>query len=305
MTAKEQKKDLAASVRQRLLNAAQETSTPFDEVLLRYAMERFLYRLSRSAYASRFVLKGALLLDTWGAALYRPTRDIDLLGRLHNDPEEIASAVKAICIQPVEPDGLVFDADSVRAVRITEEAVYEGVRVSFKGELARARITMQIDIGFGDAVVPAPAKIMLPARFDLPPVRMQGYTRDSVIAEKFETMMKLGIINSRLKDYYDIWLLSQRFEFDGERVATAIKTTFARRGTEFRLRPTALSEKFVTDPTKVAQWTALRRKARLDDAPASLDAIITRLRRFLGPIIKALVEGKTYSGTWPPGGPWK
>jgi predicted nucleotidyltransferase component of viral defense system len=196
-------KNIAASVRQRLLMMARETSRPFNELLQYFAMERFLYRLSKSRYADNFVLKGALMLTVWEAPLTRPTMDIDLLGRIDNSIETIADLTREICRQEVELDGIDFDAATVEPERIAEDADYEGIRVRFRGSLDTARIVIQLDIGFGDTVIPSPEPVSYPTLLDLPAPHIRGYSRESTIAEKFEAMVKLGILNSRMKDFYD------------------------------------------------------------------------------------------------------
>jgi hypothetical protein len=222
-------KNVAHSVHQRLLNKAKESGRPFNELLQYYAMERFVYRLSKSPQAGDFILKGALMFRVWKAAAFRPTRDIDLLGRLKNDIEGVCGAVRKACNQDVEPDGMTFDAASVEGARITEAAEYEGVRVSFKGNLGNARVYLQVDVGFGDRVTPAAKMVEYPAILDLPPPRLRGYNRESTVAEKFHAMVRHDLLNSRMKDFFDIWLLSRQFDFDGKTLSAAVKGTFTNR----------------------------------------------------------------------------
>ncbi len=208
-------KNIAASVRQRLLNRARSDLRPFNELLQYYAMERFLYRLSKSKYANQFILKGALMLRVWEAPEHRPTMDIDMLGNVSNNQESIRLQIKKILAVDVHLDGLIFDAESVLSQRITEDADYQGVRVRFKGALGTARINVQIDIGFGDIFYPKAKKSELPTMLEYPAPKLLCYSRESAIAEKFEAMVKLGMLNSRIKDFYDIWMLSRQFDFDG------------------------------------------------------------------------------------------
>lgn len=222
--------DTAASVRQRLLNIARDKGRPFNEVLQYFAMERFLYRLGKSDHDRKFILKGALMLVAWEAPLARSTKDIDLLGRMNNTIEDVVDAIKAACSLEVIPDGLLFDVKSVVGQRIAEEADYEGVRVRFRGNLGNARIIMQVGVGFGDVIVPGPDEVDYPTLLDLPAPRLLGYSRESAIAEKFEAMVKLGILNSRMKDFFDIWLLSRQFEFNGLTLSDAIQKTVAKSG---------------------------------------------------------------------------
>jgi len=247
-------KNIAASVRQRLLSKAKETGRPFSELLQYFAMERFLYRLSKSRYADNFVLKGALMLTVWEAPLTRPTMDIDLLGRIDNSIETIVEVTREICRQEVEPDGIDFDIATIEAEHIAEDADYEGIRVRFRGSLDTARIVMQLDIGFGDIVIPPPGPMSYPTLLDLPTPHLCGYSRESTIAEKFEAMVKLGILNSRMKDFFDIWLMSRQFEFDGATLAEAISKTFSTRGTSIQPKPIALTNSFTEDTTKAVQW---------------------------------------------------
>jgi hypothetical protein len=225
-------KDVAASVRRLLLNEARASARPFNEILQYFAMERFLYRLSRSPHTEKFVLKGALMLVAWKVSLTRPTMDIDLLGHVANDIDRLVGVVKEIRGQDVEPDGLVFDPASVHGERIAEEAEYEGVRVRFRGKLGAARVSMQIDVGFGDAVVPGPVMGDYPTILDHPAPRIRGYTRESTVAEKFHTMVRRGLLNSRMRDFFDVWILSGQFDFDGSVLLAAIRETFSRRGVE-------------------------------------------------------------------------
>ncbi len=296
-------KNVAASIRQRLLNEARTTGRPFNEILQYFAMERFLYRLSKSPHDEKFVLKGALMLATWGVSLTRPTKDIDLLGRVSNDIESIVGLVKEVCRLEVQPDGLVFDSTSVQGEQIAGEAEYEGVRVRFQGNLGTARVSMQIDVGFGDAVVPGPVTTDYPTILDLPTPRIRGYTRESVIAEKFHTMVRRGLLNSRMRDFFDVWTLSRQFDFDGG-VLAAVRETFARRDLEVAARPVALTKEFAEDTAKASQWRGFLRKSRLEGAPRELVAVVEAIAVFLGPVAEALHEGRRFEGRWEAPGPW-
>lgn len=297
-------KDVAASVRQRLQNNARETGRPFQEVLQYFAMERLLYRLSQSPHANKFVLKGALMLAAWQAPVSRPTKDIDLLAKTGNDIAAIEAVVRDICTTVVQPDGLRFDRDSVEGTVITEDADYEGVRVTFLGYLERARISMQIDFGFGDVLVPRATLIDYPTILDFKAPRLRGYSRESAVAEKFEAMVKLGQINSRMKDFFDIWLLARQYDFAGETLASAIEQTFARRGTTLSASPVALRAAFA-DPAKVTQWNAFRRTSRLDLAPSDLTEVISVIREFLHPVATAIRAKMKFDRRWSAPGPWE
>ena len=223
---------LPASIHQRLLNKAQKSGRPFNELLQYYGIERFLYRLSLSDYADQFILKGALMFNVWGMEGFRPTRDIDLLGHTSNAIDTIKDIFQSICRIRGEADGLEFDANSVRCERIKEDADYEGIRVTLAGALGKIRIHIQIDIGFADIVTPPPMKMDYPTILDHSSPRLYGYSRESVIAEKFQAMTALGNANSRLKDFYDVWMLVTNFTFDGRTLKAAIEKTFQNRSTE-------------------------------------------------------------------------
>ena len=297
-------KNIAASVRQRLLNTARETGRPFSEVLQYFAMERFLYRLSKSPYADNFVLKGALMLSVWEAPLSRPTMDIDLLGRIDNSIGAMIDFTRAICRQKVEPDGISFDEKSIEGDRITEDADYEGVRVRFRGSLGTAQVAMQLDIGFGDVIVPKPELIDYPTILDLPAPQLLGYSIESTIAEKFEAMVKLGVLNSRMKDFFDIWLLLRQFDFRGPRLAAAIAKTFSTRGTDIQPEPIALTNSLAEDATKTVQWRGFIRKNRLTNVPQNFGEVIKAIAAFLGPIAKSLSAKQPFKATWKAPGPW-
>ncbi len=247
-------RDIAASVHQRLLNTARETYRPFNELLQKFAIERFIYRLSKSPHANRFILKGALMLPVWSGSASRPTMDIDCLGMIDNSLGAIASAAKDICNMPVVPAGMSFDANSVTAARIAETAGYEGVRVRLRGNLGNACISIQMDIGFGDVIVPCPCKIEYPGLLDFPRAKLKGYTMESTIAEKFHAMVKLDVPNSRMKDFYDIWMLSNTFDFKGETLAEAVEKTFRNRKTSVSADQTVFDPSFAEDSDKNIQW---------------------------------------------------
>lgn len=294
--------NLPASVRQRLLDRARKDKRPFNELLQYYAMERFLYRLACSAHVRRFILKGALMLRVWRSPEIRPTMDIDMLGRTSNDEAGIVKQIREIMTVDVEPDGLSFDPASVQAERITEDAEYAGIRIRFRGLLDTARVALQIDIGFGDIVYPEPEESDLPVMLDFPAPRLLCYSRESAIAEKFEAMVKLGILNSRMKDFYDIWLLSRQFDFAGANLAEAIRLTFERRETPLTAAIDAFSESFIE--AKQVQWTAFWRRLQHEHVPASFHEVVTAVTVFLAPLAAALSQGHTVSGNWVAPGPW-
>lgn len=295
-------KNIPASVRQRLLNRAKTDNRPFNELLQYYAMERFLYRLSVSKHSKEFVLKGALMLRAWHSPEIRPTMDIDMMGIASNAEADIVAQVRDVLSVDVEPDGLVFDPDTVRSERIAEDADYEGVRVLFRGLLDTARISMQIDIGFGDAIYPQPQIAELPTMLGMSIPRVLCYSRESAIAEKLEAMIKLGEMNSRMKDFYDIWLLSRQFEFDGAVLAEAVRRTFARRAVEVPDEIVAFSDDFAVE--KQVQWAAFGRRLQSDAVPADFGEVAAAVKQFLVPVIKAVCSGSELAQRWTPTGHW-
>lgn len=295
-------RDVAASVRQRLLNLAREEGRPFQELLQFFVMERFLYRLGKSKHADRFVLKGALMLQVWEAPQSRPTRDIDMLGRTDNAPEALVRQIAEVMQVEAGDDGVVFDVDSLRAERITADAEYQGVRVLGLATLAGARAHVQIDVGFGDAVVPAPERSFYPVLLDLPQPQVLCYSRESAVAEKFQAMVVLGDLNSRMKDFFDIWLLSRQFEFDLEPLGSAIAATFQRRTTALPDRP-VFSERFGRD--KQRQWQAF--VDRLGDGVPTepeFGNVLKVLEEFLGDAVDHLAGGGKDNKRWR-GGRWR
>ena len=295
--------NLSASVHQLLLNKARQTHRPFNELLQYYAMERFLYRLSKSPHAAKFILKGALMFTAWKLESYRPTMDIDLLGKTANQVESIVAITREVGAQAVVPDGLAFNADTVKGTRITENANYQGVRIRFQSNLGAARVTLQLDIGFGDVIVPAPQPIEYPTLLDFEAPRLRGYSKESIVAEKFESLVNLGILNSRMKDYFDIWTLSRQFAFDGQTLGNAIAKTFSHRETKIVSEPIGLTAKFADDTTKMSQWRGFIRKSRLDALP-ELAEVVVNIASFLGPLVTTLNAGKTFRRKWTPPGPW-
>jgi len=297
-------KNLEASVHRRLLNQARESGRPFNELLQYFAIERFLYRLSQSPHRKEFVLKGALMFTVWQAPPARPTVDIDLLGRTENQVETIVVIVRDVCRQKVEPDGLTFDPESVEGNRIVETAEYEGVRISFRGSLGKAKIFMQIDVGFGDVIFPRAISVKYPTLLDHPGPRLRGYTRESLIGEKFQALVKLGSLNSRMKDFFDIWFLSSNFDFDGPKLATAISMTFERRKTEVPPDLNEIFDALMRDPAKATQWVTFVHRNRLLAAPETLRDVLSIIGEFLDPIARSNKEAIQFEATWQAPGPW-
>ena len=275
-------KDLAASVRARLLNIAKSEGSNFNQLLVRYALERFLYRLSQSAHADRFLLKGALLFTLWYDMPHRPTRDADLLGFGPSDLQSIVQTFRDIASIPVD-DGITFDPESVTAEDIRKEAGYAGARVVITGELAKARCKTQIDIGFGDAVTPGPVQSEYPVLLkDFPAPRLRIYPVYTVISEKLHAIALLGMTNSRIKDYLDLSVMLDRESLNMNTLAQAISATFTRRGMAVPTEvPLGLSDEFAADPSRQALWAAFTRKNDLAMIP--LADVVTRIRSALEP----------------------
>jgi len=289
-------RNIGASVRRRLLNNAREEGRGLQELMQYYAMERFLYFLSVSPYADQFVLKGALLLRVWEAPLARPTMDIDMLGRVSNDEQSIPGIIRDILAVEHCEDGIVFDPASISVESITEGAEYKGQRVRFRGVLDAARIIIQIDLGFGDRVYPDPSRQRLPSLLNFPEAELYCYSRESVIAEKFEAMVKLGILNSRMKDFCDIWMLSRQYDFQGDNLCEAMRQTLKQRGTELLLPLAVFSSDFVT--AKQVQWKAFRKRFPHEYVPDMFDEVVRQLQVFLAPVVEAISAKKRFVDIW-------
>lgn len=295
-----QVKDVATSVHNRLLNLSKSTGRPFNEVFQLYAMERFLYRLSRSKHSNSFVLKGGLMLRVWKAPVTRPTKDVDLLGHTANTVANLVSIVQGVCAQPVDPDGMQFDATTAVGSLIKEDAEYNGIRVKFIGRLGVARASMQIDVGFGDAVEPPPLDIELPTLLDFPAPKLRGYQRETTIAEKFHAMVVLGTLNGLMKDFYDIWLLSQSFDFERDQLAKAINSTFAARATAIEPDPVAFGNEFARSDDAQRRWSAFLKKSAIADAPTVFTEVVSAIGEFLLPLTHP-----SALRLWQRGGPWR
>lgn len=298
-------KNLPASVKARLANLAREQREDFQELLSRYGRERLLYRLSISEYQERFILKGALLFAYWTGAPHRPTRDLDLLGYGEPNIALLEKVFRDLCAVEVQPDGLVFQSDTVRGERIKDEEKYEGVRLHMTALIEKTRVPLQIDVGFGDRVVPEPEEIDFPTLLDFPAPHLKSYTRESMVAEKFEAMVKLGMLNTRMKDFFDLWIVSQEFAFDGPTLSRAIKVTFETRGTAVPTKPPlALSPEFYDEREKNAQWKAFLNKAKLNAEGKSLAEIAQALHGFVVPVSEAVARNEILKRNWEPGGFW-
>lgn len=295
---------LAQSVQTRLVRHAREIGMDANRVLVRYAVERFLYRLSRSRHADRFVLKGALLMLVWLGETVRPTRDADLLGFGDLSSQALDDAFREVLSIDVEADGLSFALSSLRVEAIRAEDAYGGQRATFLALLGATRLKVQVDVGVGDAVEPEPVVLDYPSLLDLPRPRLRAYRPETAIAEKLHAMVSLGATNSRMRDFFDINALAVRRPFDGAVLVRAVRATFDRRGTPIPVEaPLALTQAFAEIEGKEAQWTAYIRKNAIRSAP-SLRQVISKIREFLEPVIAAVRAGGNFNSAWPPGGPW-
>ncbi len=298
-------RNVAASLRERLLQLARKRGEDFQLVLTDFATERFLYRLGTSEYADRFVLKGAMLLRVWSDVRYRATWDVDLMGHRIASPDAIVSALLEVCAMPSD-DGLTFDPETAVVEDIRDEEEYVGVRVKVVWSLAGAKIPMQIDVAIGDVVVPSPKVETYPTLLGHPPPRILAYPRETVVAEKLEAILSFGPTNTRMKDFYDLRLLASHSDFDGATLSAAIRATFERRGTRVpESEPPEFSDAYLAAPERRALWRSFWRRNRPSEPPESVEELGAMLRSFLGPVVNALATGSQFSSRWSAGGPWR
>ena len=299
-------KNLAASVHQRLLNLDPQRSHDFTPVLRRYAFERWLYRLGKSDYAERFIMKGAMLFALWIRETPRTTRDLDLLGFGDLSADSIRTAFSKIGRMEVEPDGLSFDDKNMTVEPIRDETGYQGHSVKFAAHMGNIRIPLQVDIGIGDAVWPEPEYVIYPTLLDMPAPRIKAYRRETSIAEKLEAIIELGALNSRMKDFYDIVILADRFSFKGEDLKKAILETFkGRKASPPSGLPVAFTEDFALDKDKNNQWKAFLRRIGRDSRSMPFPQFVLRMKTFLFPVLQAISDNRDFRTVWEPGGPWK
>ncbi|NLI77031.1 MAG: nucleotidyl transferase AbiEii/AbiGii toxin family protein [Candidatus Riflebacteria bacterium] len=298
--------NLAASVTARLLNRAKDQGIDFQILLTAYCFERFLFRLGAAGLRDRFVLKGAMLLQLWTDHPFRATRDLDLLRFGDGSFESIRQDLNSILTAQVSPDGVSFDGTGMAIEAIRAEDEYAGARATLSAQCGTAKISLQIDMGVGDAVWPAPVLRTYPGLLDLPSPEVLVYPLEAVVAEKFEAMVVLGERNSRIKDFFDLHHLATRFEFDRPTLAEAVRRTFRRRRTPVPpTDPVGLTADYWANPSRPAQVRAFSRRAGLvvpQDPGLEFTPI---LHAFLGPILDDIRTGKGPTGTWPPGGPWQ
>ncbi len=301
-------KDPAASVRARLLDHAKRHGDDYQRVLTRYAIERLLFRLSQTEASERYVLKGAMLFVTWPEHVYRPTGDLDLLGHGDPDPVAITELFTRICQVEAPDDGIVFDPATLRVEPVREADKYQGVQLSLKGELARAVISVQVDIGFGDHVYPPPTRQTFPSLLpDLPVPRILMYPPETVVAEKFEAMIRFGAANGRIKDFHDIWVTTRTFPFDMPSLVEAVGGTLLRRETAIPIEmPEGLTKAFAKIAEERGLWSGFLRRNPPTLQPPPFADLQQELRRFFGPVIVSLSLPEAATGRWDPdGGAWR
>lgn len=296
-------KNLPASILARLKNRARDTGEEFQTLLTRFALERLLFRLSVSKHQDSFVLKGAFLFLAWGESIERPTRDLDLLAEGAPDIERLERIFRELCEQDVESDGVIFVADTVRGRMIREQVPYDGIRINLDARLGNAVLRLQIDVGFGDALVPAPIEIDFPVLLEFPCPRLRAYRSETVVAEKCEAMVALGLANSRLKDYYDLWRLASTRDYEGPVLALAIRAVFERRQTMIPEGiPAGLTDSY--SEQWGVQWLGVLNRFGVDDPP-SLMEVLDLLRRFLLPVFESLAVDEELEHTWTPPRGWQ
>lgn len=299
-------KNVAASVRDRLKKITDETGQDYNTLLTRYAIERLLFRLSKSKHKNRFVLKGAILFALWHETPHRVTRDLDLLGFGESSIEELKKVFGEICAQAVPDDGVIFDSASVEAEPIRAQELYVGMRMMVHGKIGNARTPLQIDVGFGDATAVEPVDAEFPSLLGMPTAKVRAYRMEIALAEKYAAAVTLGILNSRMKDYFDFWFLAKHFAFDGQELADSIRATFNRRGNELPAEtPIGFSEAFWNDPSRQAVWKAFWKKSVKTDPVLSLEEVVSYAASFLVPPAIAAAKGDKFPLHWNAGGTWK
>jgi len=315
-------KNVSASIRARLLNLSRASQEDFQMLLNRYARERLLYRLSQSSYRDRFILKGATLFSVWAEKPFRSTKDADFLSFGPSDVESVTAVFRDLCRDgdrpghaeddrdddqdPALDDGVRFDPDSVRGARIREEEEYDGVRIHLMAFLGKARAPIQIDIGFGDTITPEAQEVELPVLLDLPAPRLRAYPMETVIAEKFQSMTVLTETNSRMKDFYDVWVLQSQFGFDGGTLSEAIKATFERRRTDVVPGSNvAFQASFYAAEEPLTRWRLYVKRGSFERVPPTFAEVGEAIDAFLRPVAESISRNERFDLTWSPGGPWR
>ncbi len=299
--------NIPASVRARLLNQSRERNEDFNLVLLRYTLERIMFRLSVSVHSEKFILKGAMLFEVWGGTRYRSTRDIDLLGLGDSTQDYLRKVFQDVCKTKVIPDGVDFMPESVQVEEIRGAQEYPGQRVRLEASLAEARIKgIQVDVGFGDVVVPKVQNIEYPTMLEFPAPKLLAYPPETVVAEKFQAIIFLGMANTRMKDFFDLHHISHIFDFKGDTLCRAINATFRQRKTEIPSGiPIAFTTEFYENSDKQSQWNAFVGRNELMSESLSLAIVIKQINSFLLSPAHALSSEENFSAFWPMGGPWK
>jgi len=301
-----QPKNIPASVKQRLLNLSQQSGVEFNIILTKYVLERLFYRISVSRLRDRFILKGAMLFWVWKQLLHRTTRDADFLDLESTSLERLNLEFREMCELKIEDDGVQFLSESVRATEIRGHTTFKGVRINITGILGKAKVSLQIDIGFGDACVPAAEFVDFPVLLDYPTPQIKAYAQETMIAEKFHAIVDLGMRNSRMKDYFDIFYLSREFDFKGKELSRALVATFERQATALpRRAPIGLSPEFSSDSSKKIQWKSFLIQKNVLDIETKFEQIVAAVRKFLMPPSSASAKGMDFVRYWPAGGPWR
>jgi predicted nucleotidyltransferase component of viral defense system len=291
--------NMAASVQDRLRTMHRQTGEDYQLLLNRFVQERLLYRLSQSEHRDRFILKGAMMFVIWHGSLHRVTRDMDLLGFGTSSIPALEAIFRELAQLSVEDDGVVFDAATIQGEQIRSQEAYVGVRLTLTATIGRARVPLQVDVGFGDATPASPVEVDFPSLLGLPSARVRSYRMETSIAEKYEALVSFGLLNSRMKDYWDFWFLAKHFDFDGQVLATAIGATFARRERPLPTAlPVGLTDKFSTDPNRQTVWRAFWRKSIKTEPMIPLAEMVTACAAFLGPPALAAAFSEPFVLRW-------
>lgn len=298
--------NVASSIHQRLLNLRDDMKLDFSLILKRYAAERFLFRLSQSKFKELFILKGALIFEVWMNRLPRATKDIDFLGMMDDSPKKLMNILRHICDMDMPLEGLKFDERSIRIEEIREEQPYKGWRVGMAAALGKSKIDMQIDIGFGDAAFPKPRLVKYPTLLNMPAPRIRVYAPETAVAEKMEAIIRLDFLNSRMKDFYDLYIMSKNLDFNGSILQKAVQATFKRRRTQIpQTAPLAFTEDFYNYSDKLVQWKAFLNRSAIKDISDNFRDIIHDIKIFLQPLLLAASEGTDFNRLWKKGGQWE
>ena len=298
-------KNIGASVRARLTDYARQRGENAQLLMTRFAIERLIDRLAQSGYRDQFILKGAMLFSLWAPVPYRSTGDLDLLGQGDPAPERMATIFKTLCDLAVAGDGVTYEAASVRAESARDEEDYRGVRVTLTAMIANARLPIQIDIGFGDAVTPLATEVTYPSRLDFPSAVVKAYPPETVVAEKLEALVTLGVRNTRMKDFFDLWVIAKTFAFDGATLSAAVAATFSwRKSALSGETPFALTDGFSRDASKQIQWDAFLKRTAIAVPPAPFPELVSFIATFVTPLLSPGAATTMSSQQWPQGGPW-